>query len=115
MKAPVQFPLYLRIPAWADGATFTYRGESVPCRAGTLFKVARTWQPDDECLLTLPMEVRTEPRLNNSIAVLRGPLVLFASHRAVVSRSRQQGILGNPPDHAVELWPGTDQPDGGQE
>ena len=74
MKTPTRFPLYLRIPGWADGATFSYHGEKTACAAGTLFKATRTWQPDDECLLTLPMEVRTEPRLNNSIAILRGPL-----------------------------------------
>ena len=74
MEKPVKFPLYLRIPAWAEGATVAYRGEKISCKPGTLFKIERTWQPGDELALTLPMKVRTETRFNGSIAVMRGPL-----------------------------------------
>jgi uncharacterized protein len=73
-EKPVSFPLYLRIPAWAEGATCKYRGEKFPCAAGGLLKLERSWQPGDEITLDLPMKLRTETRLNNSIAVLRGPL-----------------------------------------
>jgi hypothetical protein len=74
MEKPIKFPLYFRIPAWAEGANIAYRGEKIPCKSGTLFKIERTWRPFDELALTLPMKVRTETRFNGSIAVMRGPL-----------------------------------------
>jgi uncharacterized protein len=73
-KAPVSFPLYFRIPAWAEGASCNYNGEKMACPAGKLFEMERTWRPGDKITLSLPMKVRTETRFNNSIAVLRGPL-----------------------------------------
>jgi hypothetical protein len=74
MEKPAKFPLYLRIPAWAEGASVAYRGEKISCKAGTMFKLERTWQGGDELTMTLPLNVRTESRFNRSIAVLRGPL-----------------------------------------
>jgi uncharacterized protein len=74
-EKPVKFALHLRIPSWADGAEVSCGGKRTACgAAGTLFRLERTWQPGDECVLTLPMRVRTEKRFNDSIAVMRGPL-----------------------------------------
>ena len=107
VKAPVQFPLYLRIPGWAEDASFTYRGKTVPCPKGALFKAQHTWRPDDECLLTLPMEVRTEPQLNNSIAVLRGPLYfslrIGQSYRDLGSKESWEILPTTPWNYGLEL------------
>jgi uncharacterized protein len=111
LKAPTSFPLYLRIPAWAEGASFSYRGEKIACTPGALFKIQRTWQPDDECLLSLPMEVRTETRLNNSIAVLRGPLYfslrIAASYRDVDKKEYWEILPTSPWNYGLELSPET--------
>jgi hypothetical protein len=72
---PVSFPLHVRIPAWAEGAQVAVVDKTVPVEAGTFAVVNREWRPGDVVVLTLPMRVRTETRYNNSISVLRGPLV----------------------------------------
>jgi hypothetical protein len=72
---PVSFPLHLRIPAWADGAQITVVDKTAPAQAGTFAVVSREWRPGDVVVLTLPMRVSTETWYNNSVSVLRGPLV----------------------------------------
>lgn len=70
----VAFPLYIRIPSWASGATLRWNGGSSKPQAGTIARIERTWNPNDEVMLELPMTVRSETRFNNSAAILRGPL-----------------------------------------
>ena len=71
-----RFPLRLRIPAWAAGATVRV-GDEVPLAAipGRFHLLMRDWQPGDVVRLQLPMRPRIERRCNNSVAILRGPLV----------------------------------------
>jgi hypothetical protein len=64
---PGSFPLYFRIPAWAEGATLVVDGQNTPCRAGALARIERIWRAGDECVLSLPMRVRTEARFNGAI------------------------------------------------
>jgi len=74
--APLAFPLQLRIPAWATGATLRVNGE--PQRqpaAGTFARVERTWRPGDRVELVFPMDPRVSRWFNDSIAIERGPLV----------------------------------------
>jgi hypothetical protein len=71
---PVEFPLYLRIPSWADEAKITSPSERTSADAGTFEVIERTWKSGDKVSLSLPMKVRGETRYNNSIALLRGPL-----------------------------------------
>jgi uncharacterized protein len=107
MKAPVKFPLYLRIPGWAEGATCTYRGKKVACTKDSFFKAEFDWQPDDECLLTLPMDVRIEPQYNNSIAVLRGPLYfslrIGQSYRDLGNKESWEILPTTPWNYGLEL------------
>lgn len=75
-EAAVEFPLYFRIPAWAGAATLQV-GDGAPTRpaAGSLVKVQRTWRNGDTVRLDFHPQVRTERRMNDAVAVLRGPLV----------------------------------------
>ena len=68
------FPLHLRIPAWAEGATAAIAGEIVPAKAGTFLTVNRQWHDGDEILLTLPMTVRRVPTFHQAVSIARGPL-----------------------------------------
>jgi uncharacterized protein len=75
--APVAFPLWLRIPGWLEGsAVVQIDGEETAVNTTGFHMIARTWQPDDQVTLTLPMPVRAEVHNNQAISLLRGPLVL---------------------------------------
>ena len=71
---PREFPLYLRIPNWCEGATISCRGDTMHPKAGTMAIVRRKWAAGDTVTLTLPMRIRTESRFNNSVSIIRGPL-----------------------------------------
>ena len=74
----IEFPLYLRIPAWTNGASIKINGELVKSDlSGIGFaKIQRTWKNGDLISLTLPMEVQTKrwEKNNNSLSISRGPL-----------------------------------------
>jgi hypothetical protein len=111
MEKPVEFPLYFRIPVWAEGAAVAYRGEMIPCKPGTLQRIERTWEPGDECTLRLPMRVRREFRFNRSIAVLRGPLyycLRIGQDYRDLGEGRDWGILPTTPwNYALSITPET--------
>ncbi len=74
--ASIRFPLQLRIPAWAAGATLAVNGERQPAPApGTFARIERTWKAGDRIELELPMTPRVTRWYNDSIALNRGPLV----------------------------------------
>ena len=79
--------LMLRVPAWARGAAvIDVNGEPQPVEAREGFaSVSRTWRQGDVLTLTLPMALRLEalpmnggPMHLDTVALLRGPQVLFA-------------------------------------
>ena len=71
---PVTFPIYLRVPGWADGTEIKVKDTILKPGAGTFFAIEREWKPVDTIELTLPMRLRTETRYNNAVSILRGPL-----------------------------------------
>ncbi len=78
-----QFTLCLRIPAWAEGASVAVNGKQLPgaVSSGCFFSLERRWRDGDEIALRLPMSPRLEaisPRHADTVALMNGPLVLFA-------------------------------------
>lgn len=74
--SPVEFPLKLRVPAWAAAATITLNGKPVPdVQAGSFHTITRRWKRGDRVVLKLPMRVRTVHYSNGSVTVERGPLI----------------------------------------
>ncbi len=72
----VAFPLKLRIPAWAEGASVAVNGTRAEgVKAGEFFTIEREWKKGDEVVLSLPMRVRVSRWYHNSVAVERGPLL----------------------------------------
>ncbi len=78
LNQKAQFPIHLRIPAWAEGASVTINGKIedkiAKPKAGEYLVINRTWNSGDAIELNLPMKLRTETRYNNSVSILRGPL-----------------------------------------
>jgi DUF1680 family protein len=77
-ERPARFPLRLRIPAWARGASIEAGGGRQPAAAGTFATIEREWKRGDTVRLSLPMPfrlVRGRERQAGRAAVMRGPLV----------------------------------------
>ncbi|WCJ60345.1 glycoside hydrolase family 127 protein [Fontisphaera persica] len=78
MAGAINFPLYLRLPAWCRQPTVSLNGRPVPFKAperGYLV-LQRTWQSGDTVVLRLPMHlrVRTWQAQKNAVSVDYGPL-----------------------------------------
>ena len=82
-SAPTELTLCFRIPAWAEGASLfvngvLQKGLAVP---GQFAGTRREWKAGDRVELELPLKLRLEPvdaRHMETVALLRGPLVLMA-------------------------------------
>jgi DUF1680 family protein len=83
----------LRIPAWAPTHTIRVNGAPVSAPVDKGFaSVERQWRDNDRIELSLDMPLRLEPiqpQHPETAALMRGPLVLFATNEAP-SATRQQ-------------------------
>lgn len=71
----VRFPLFLRVPAWAEGATLSLAGKKQPMQPGSFHLLEQDWQGVSDIELHFPMKTRITSRYNGAVAVERGPLV----------------------------------------
>jgi uncharacterized protein len=83
-SASRSFPVNLRIPAWTSGASLSVNGRRMPIELipGSFAAVQKEWETGDRIELDLPMRLRLEPidpRHPQTVAVVFGPLVLFAA------------------------------------
>ncbi len=74
LSAEAAFPIHLRIPAWASGATAAVSGDVREGAPGKLLTLNRQWRDGDEILLSLPMNAERIDCYHQSISVARGPL-----------------------------------------
>jgi hypothetical protein len=97
------FPLLLRIPAWAAGASVMVSGApQAGVRPGSFHRIERTWQPGDRVTLRLPMTVRASRWFNDSVSLERGPLV-YALRIGVDWRELRTGMK-NPARAPAKDW-----------
>jgi DUF1680 family protein len=80
---PQEFALRLRIPEWALGARVEVNGKKWPDAVvpGTFATIFRQWRSGDRVDLQLPRKMRLQaidPQHSDTVALLCGPLVLFA-------------------------------------
>jgi hypothetical protein len=75
---PVEFPLYLRVPAWCKNASVSVNGVIVKTSTsiGDYIKISNSWKDGDQITLQLPMKlaVRTWENNKNSVSINYGPL-----------------------------------------
>jgi uncharacterized protein len=99
ISRPEHFIIALRVPAWAGSAmvvAINGRRVEVPLVPGTWAKVDRTWKDGDHIELTLDMPLRLarlDERHPQLVALLYGPLALFAIEPGVQSMTQRQ-LLG---------------------
>ena len=75
-SSQVAFPLRLRIPAWASGASIRINGQAAQNpEAGTFTKIDRTWKAGDVVEVEMPMQPRLAQGYKGSASIERGPLV----------------------------------------
>jgi uncharacterized protein len=77
------FTLNFRISAWAAGASVSVNGHRVLAEvtSGSFVAIRRQWSTGDRVELDMPMTMRLEaidPRHPQTVALMFGPLVLFA-------------------------------------
>jgi DUF1680 family protein len=78
-----EFEIHLRIPAWTHDASILVNGKTVPTSGavGQFVTLRRSWKNGDRIEMNLPMKLRLEaidPQHPQTVALLCGPLVLFA-------------------------------------
>jgi len=104
------YTLYLRIPAWATpDPVLSVNGKRVSeaAQPGSFAAIARTWKDGDRIEIELPMPVRLEAvdaNHPNLVALLRGPLVLFAIADSQPSFSRNELLRAKPANNAAGDW-----------
>jgi len=76
------FTLSFRIPAWATGASISVNGRvRAPVISGSFVAIHRQWSTGDRVEVDMPMRMRLEavdPQHPETVALVYGPLVLFA-------------------------------------
>jgi uncharacterized protein len=88
-----EFAVNLRIPAWAEKASVSVNGKRQPAQAGGFARVQRVWKNGDRIELELPLTMRLEaidPQHADTVALLAGPVVLFAITEAQPPITRAQ-------------------------
>lgn len=90
-KAPVDFPLYLRVPAWCGAAKISVNDKplDIEAKAERYVRIARTWSDGDRVAIDLPMHVsvKTWAQNKHSVSVDRGPLTFSLKIGEKVTRT----------------------------
>jgi hypothetical protein len=102
---PVRFPVVLRIPAWAVGASVSVNGKVLDgVKPSDFYRVERVWKTGDAVEIRFPMRVLNSRWYNNSNAVERGPLVFSLKIGESWSRLRQTGPVSDWEVYPTTPW-----------
>ena len=107
---PQDYTLYVRIPAWAKpNPVLSVNGNRVSDAVdpGTFAAIRRTWKDGDRVELELPMPLRLQPVDANHpklVALVQGPLVLFAVTDAQPSFERNRLLQAKPANNPKGDW-----------
>ncbi len=108
-----EFTVNLRIPAWAAGASVAVNGkrEARAWQPGAFAALRRAWRGGDVIELELPLPMRLEavdPEHPDTVALLRGPLVLMrvidAAAAAAPAPSRESLLAAARTDASAHEW-----------
>jgi uncharacterized protein len=108
-----EYTIYVRIPGWSkSNPILSVNGKrvSIPVVAGTFAGVRNTWKDGDVIELELPMPLRLEQvdaNHPNLVALVQGPLVLFAVADAQPRFDRRSLLAAKPANNAAGDWTAT--------
>jgi hypothetical protein len=103
-----RFPLRLRVPAWADGATVRVAsGAETAMTPGTLHLLDREWSGTTDVVIRFPMRPLVTRRFNDAVAVERGPLVYSLQIGEEWTRVNADKPHREPPHADYEIRPTT--------
>jgi hypothetical protein len=107
-ERPARFPLLLRVPAWAEGASLSMAGRpETRMIPGSFHRVEREWTGAVTLELRFPMKVKTTRRYNESAAIERGPLVYSLSPAETWTRVNVDKPYRELPHGDFEVRPST--------
>jgi hypothetical protein len=92
-----RFTLRLRVPAWCAAAEIRVNGKAWPIKVVKGFaSISREWREDDRVELRLPGKLRLVPidaAHQDVVALMQGPLVLFAKESSSELRVTREQLL----------------------
>jgi len=120
----VQFPLFLRIPEWADETSIEINGRAVTedVTKGSYLELIRKWERGDEIVLNFPMKLRIHKKIDKAphresdiyridwMALTRGPLV-YAINGLIDGKEREE-VLNVPEENPEGLFSACPTPSG---
>jgi uncharacterized protein len=107
---PTEYTIYVRIPEWATpDPIMSVNGNRVSdsVQAGAFASIRRAWKDGDRIELELPMPLRLESvdaNHPNLVALLRGPVVLFALADSQPSFGKSALLSAKPMNNAMGDW-----------
>jgi len=106
---PSDFTIHVRIPGWTADAMLSVNGKraSESVQPGTFAAIKRTWSDGDRIELELPMPLRLETvdaNHPNLVALLNGPVVLFAVADSQPTVERNALLQARPTNNAKGDW-----------
>jgi hypothetical protein len=105
-----EYTIYVRIPGWATtDPMISVNGKRVSesVQPGAFAAIRRTWKDGDRIELELPMPLRLEQvdaNHPNLVALLQGPLVLFAVADSQPSFEKNTLLRAKPANNATRDW-----------
>jgi DUF1680 family protein len=94
MNGTQRFAMSFRVPAWAEGMTFSVNGEpmKVSIRPGYWATIDRVWDSGDTVAMEMQWSLRRIPvdrQHPNRVALVDGPVVLVEQHKTALSQGLQ--------------------------
>jgi uncharacterized protein len=102
---PAEFAVNLRIPGWAEKASIAVNDKREATQAGTFAHLQRQWKNGDRIDVELPLTMRLEAidaQHAETVALMAGPLVLFAMTDAELKVTRAQLLAAK--KSATQSW-----------
>jgi hypothetical protein len=109
-ERPETFAIYLRVPAWADPSTrvsVNGKAEGGELKPGSFSALRREWKNHDSVTLEIGMPLRLEAvdaQTPETLAVMRGPLALFAVGAIPSRATRAQLLAAAPASQNSDDW-----------